>query len=231
MSEEYGYKAVHRVFSSKPNEPKPHSYDDSAKPDTKLAKQIDEYAKNELPKGIYNHSMRVYFFGLAIMADQFPDWKLTKEIFFVTSLLHDLGATEKNMKATKMSFEFWGGLVTREELLKLGAPQEFADSVFESIARHQDLGEKGNLSLLSHLLQLSTILDNVGLHSELVHEDTIDAVNKAYPRGDWLNQFACHVGRECDQKPWSFTTTLGKKDFQDKIMGNKLMAPYETAKM
>jgi hypothetical protein len=41
-----------------------------------------------------------------------------------------------NLKATKMSFEWFGGILAREWLLKHGASQDLADSVAECIFRH-----------------------------------------------------------------------------------------------
>lgn len=32
-------------------------------PDTKLAREVDAFAKKALPGGVYNHSVRVYLFG------------------------------------------------------------------------------------------------------------------------------------------------------------------------
>jgi cyanamide hydratase len=32
-------------------------------PDTELAKKATKYAKERLPEQVYNHSMRVYFYG------------------------------------------------------------------------------------------------------------------------------------------------------------------------
>jgi cyanamide hydratase len=32
-------------------------------PDTELARKVNEYVKERLPEEVYNHSMRVYFYG------------------------------------------------------------------------------------------------------------------------------------------------------------------------
>jgi hypothetical protein len=43
--------------------------------------------------------------GQAILAQAFPTWSTTSfnETYFLTSLLHDIGTTDKNINATLMS--------------------------------------------------------------------------------------------------------------------------------
>lgn len=104
----------------------------------------------------HDSSMRVYYFGRAIQEQQFPDWDLSAETYFITALLHDIGTTEKHMAATKMSFEFYGGLLAREFLVKHNV--ELAEAVAEAVIRHQDLGTSGKITSLGLLIQLATIL-------------------------------------------------------------------------
>lgn len=108
-------------------------------------------------------------------------------------MLHDIGATERNLTSTRLSFEFAGGIlalkvlqsvnsrteldgggvdmdgdVDAEERVDKGreiAPQAQAESIVEAIMRHQDLCEKGKISALGQLLQLATILGTPILHA------------------------------------------------------------------
>jgi cyanamide hydratase len=136
-------------------------------PTTPLARRINEYVKSRLPEPTYNHSLRVYHFGLAIKRYRFPEWTFTDETYFLACVLHDIGTTSENLRATKMSFEFFGGLETLEVLqhslssVEGGsadvAPKDQAESVAEAVIRHQDLCEKGKITALGQLLQLATI--------------------------------------------------------------------------
>jgi cyanamide hydratase len=194
-------------------------------PETSLAKRVHEYAKTELREETFNHSMRVYYFGRAIQSQQFPHWELSAETYFVTALLHDIGTTEKNMAATKMSFEFYGGLLARNLLIQDDV--ELAEAVAEAVIRHQDLGTTGKITSLGLLIQLATILDNMGSHADLIHQGTIDDVVAAYPRKKWSSCFAATIREENRQKPWCHTTALGEEDFPNGVLGNKLMERYE----
>lgn len=89
---------------------------------------------------------------------QFPEWELTDETFLLACLLHDIGTTDKNIEATHMSFEFYGGLLARDLLHhQYHAPIEQAESVAECIIRHQDIADTGTITTLGLLIQLATI--------------------------------------------------------------------------
>lgn len=69
-------------------------------------------------------------------------------------------------------------------------------------------------------------VDNVGLYAELVHPMTIEDVSRQFPRKGWSGCFAAILRKETEIKPWSHTTVLGEESFA-RVLGNKLMAPYE----
>lgn len=72
--EEYGWTAVPRsldklVNSRKDPKPsKPMSVDDIPLPDSPLVKTVLKYAQENLPRQTFNHSMRVFFYGIFILS-------------------------------------------------------------------------------------------------------------------------------------------------------------------
>lgn len=188
---EYGYTAVPASakklllseYYPKPTSPPPAfalatGFSDTsittiAIPNTALAKRIHSYAKSHLPEPTYNHSLRVYHYGLAIKRYRFPAWSFSHETYFLACVLHDIGTTEENLRKTRMSFEFYGGVLALQILQDKTchgdadtdaggastavAPSEQAESVAESIIRHQDLCEVGTITAVGQLLQLATI--------------------------------------------------------------------------
>jgi cyanamide hydratase len=155
---------------------KPYTTKDFPPPDTSLAKAVAAFAESHLDSKTFNHSNRVYYFGLAIIKATFPDWEIDTETWYCTCLLHDIGLAEKFHLTTKMSFEvsyatvtrlthgvvligvqFKGGIVARELLLENGAKEEQADSVCEAIILHQDIWiQSGNISLNGQMIILGT---------------------------------------------------------------------------
>lgn len=116
-----------------------------------------EYARKELPEKTFNHSMRVWYYGYAIVQTHFPHLSPLLETYFLTCLLHDIGTTESNMKGTRMSFEFYGAFQALAFLRENEAPKDQAEAVSEAIIRHADLGEAGTITSLGQLIQLSTV--------------------------------------------------------------------------
>ena len=110
-------------------------------------------------------------------------------------MLHDIGTTDTNIRATLLSFEFYGGLLSLDLLRSLGAPKEQAENVAETVIRHQDLGDEGTVTRIEALIQLATIFDNMGGQPQLVSKATIESVTKAYPRKKWSSCFAATIGR------------------------------------
>ncbi|KAL2809444.1 hypothetical protein BJX63DRAFT_405862, partial [Aspergillus granulosus] len=200
-------------------------------PTTPLSSRIQRYAKTHLAEPTYNHSLRVYHYGVAIKRYAFPEWEFDDETYFLTCLLHDIGTTQENINATRLSFEFYGGFLALDVLQHdhhgeggNGAGEEAvaakaqAESVAEAIIRHQDLRDVGFITAVGQLVQLATIFDNTGNHAHLVNEDTVKDVIEHYPRLKWSSCFASTVDEEVRLKPWAHTTVLG--DFKGHILGN-----------
>lgn len=199
-------------------------------PSTSLVTAITTYAQRHLPRPTFNHSMRVYYYGRAMQMMHLKQWTFSPETYMLCCLMHDIGTTSENLRATLMSFEFYGGMLAYNLLLEEGAEKAQAEAVMEAIVRHQDVGDTGTITAVGQLLQLATIFDNMGGHEELVHKDTIASVCKEYPRLGWSKCFHDTIREENSLKPWAHTTKLGEEDFPNGVLNNELMAPWDTAK-
>ena len=163
--------------------------------------------------------------GQAIAKQHFPDWHFSAETYLLTALLHDIGTTPENQGNTHLSFEFKGGIISLNLLQDLKAELGQAEAVCETIIRHQDLGDTGNITTLTAITHFATVFDNAGLHPELVHEDTIKSVVEKFPRNKWTGCFASVVRKECELKPWANTSRI--EGFAELVEANKLMEPYD----
>jgi len=182
-------------------------------PTSPLIEKTHEFAKETLSEPTFNHSSRVYIYGTALVKTHFPQWVRDKsfdeETYYLSCLLHDIGTAKPYLSTTKMSFEFKGAIVAREFLLKNGAPVDQADAVCEAIVRHQDIFVKGgNITLNGQVLQLATIIDNVGLRANLLHENLYQTTVAAFQRHKWSDCFASVIHEEENLKPWCHTTTF-----------------------
>ncbi|TVY83375.1 Cyanamide hydratase [Lachnellula suecica] len=214
-------------------------------PSSALAQKVREHAEKELAPETFNHSMRVYYYGIlpfpfekkrsrvligqAILQHAFPTWasESFNETYFLTCMMHDIGTTSKNLTSTLLSFEFYGGFLSLSLLKSLSSPVPQAESVAEAVIRHQDLGSTGTLTRIGALIQLATVFDNMGDNPELVHKETIESVVAEWPRNGWSGCFARTIRKENTLKPWAHTTHLGENDFPVGVENNSLMAPYD----
>ncbi|KAF1817055.1 putative urea hydro-lyase/cyanamide hydratase [Eremomyces bilateralis CBS 781.70] len=231
----FGWTAVPRSqpalykSTSKANS-KPFSPHEVKLPSSPVAVQTHEYAKANLPEKTFNHSMRVFLYGIGVLAQHLSNYPAPNsliETYFLACLLHDIGTTSNNMDHTRLSFELQGAVLALDLLRKFGAPDDQAELVAEIVNRHQDLGDTGSVPLLLGLTLTTTIfvVDNVGENADLVHPDTIKAVTTAYPRNKWSGCFAETVRKEISKKPWSHSTVI--ENFAETVEGNKLMEPYD----
>ncbi|KAK5627798.1 hypothetical protein RRF57_003513 [Xylaria bambusicola] len=197
--------------------------------DDPLVAEIQRYAKEYLTEQTFNHSMRVYHWGYVIIKDQFPEHArtLSTSTWALTCLLHDIGTTHDNLRATLLSFEFYGGILALNLIKEHGAPTAQAEAVAEAIIRHQDLGTVGTITFLGQAIQLATIYDNIGANPGLIDEVTRLDVNKTFPRKGWSGCFAGTIREELDLKPWAHSTHLGSEDFPEGVENNKLMADVD----
>jgi len=164
--EEYGWTAVPRNRSNIPSESDAKTtaiqvdFEDIW-PTTGVVRKVQEHVKQTLPQETYNHSLRVYCYGYAMVTQHFQSWfAIAKDSFFetwaLTCLFHDIGTTLQSRDDTHMSFEFQGGFMALQQLQSFGAPKAQAESVCEAIIRHQDPGENGTISRVGQLVQIAT---------------------------------------------------------------------------
>ncbi|KAJ6112118.1 hypothetical protein N7523_008179 [Penicillium sp. IBT 18751x] len=224
------------IFGNKPfiNQPGPLSLEDIKFPfdDPVVAKTLT-YAKKTLHPETFNHSMRVYFYGMAISKQQFPEQfaSLNPVTWALACLLHDLGTAEENLTATRMSFDIYGGIKALNVLKEFGATVDQAEAAAETIIRHEDMGVDGTITYFGQLIQLATTYDNTGIHphvkdfGELIHETTRTLINESYPRMKWCNFFASVIRKEEKIKPWCHSTHL--VNFDNEIEANTLMKQWE----
>ncbi|KAL1700296.1 hypothetical protein EV121DRAFT_273179 [Schizophyllum commune] len=242
----YGFTAVPRdpevLFKDHPTasgaNPKQELFTaaDFPAPESPVVDAVEAFVKKELDQNTYNHSRRVYIYGSALVRTHFPSWSYDPATYYITCLLHDIGTAERFLSTTKLSFEFAGAIVARDHLLAHGAPADQADSVADAIIRHQDIFVKGgNITTIGQVLQLATILDNVGLRANLIHPQLIESTTSAFPRNGWSEHFAHTIETELTLKPWCHTSTFevpGWKqgipsNFARDVRSNEVMKPYD----
>jgi cyanamide hydratase family protein with HD domain len=182
-----------------------------------------KYTEKVLPKSAVDHSIRTYYFALAIMHNGFPSGtagvpqitfeELQKRLYHA-AVLHDLGWTAHpdtcTHPARTMSFELFGGIMAYEQL-KYIDPALQADQVgdiVQSIMVHTTEYTAGQSSAVGALLVLGAMFDVLGYDGLgpgaldfLLHRKTVQEIEKVFPRGTFAADGAVFGNREFDQKP------------------------------
>ncbi|KAK7682007.1 hypothetical protein QCA50_014971 [Cerrena zonata] len=242
----YGFTPVVRdpdvLFKDHPTASGPNpkqlqlTVDDFPLPTSPVVTAVKEFVKNELNEQTFNHSNRVYYYGTALVKTHFPDWEYDNETYYLACLLHDIGTADKFLSTTKMSFEFKGAIIARDLIITKGGHGDQADGVCEAIVRHQDLFVKGgNITMIGQILQLATVLDNIGIRANLISMGLIESVTTAFPRKGWSEYFGKTIEKEEALKPWCHTTTFEipnwkegvSSNFATDVRGNTVMRPFD----
>lgn len=207
--------------------PKHFSILDIKVPNTPLVEEAAAFAKKELDEVMFNHSNRVYLLGKVVSDDQFPEWKIDSEQYFLTSILHDIGVAPKFHLTTSMSFELKGAIVSHNFISdSKHGNQATADVVAEAINRHTDFVD-GKIQPIGQLIQLATTLDVIGANPDLYDRQTVDEIVQKWPRKGFNNHFAHLMEVEMQHKPGSHTTFPACSNFVHKIKNNKVMEEYD----
>ncbi|MBX7557410.1 HD domain-containing protein, partial [Streptomyces sp. tea 10] len=90
-------------------------------PDSKLAREITEYIRDNEDDLLYHHSRRVFFFGALV--GQAQDLSVDHELLYAAAMFHDRGLTD-TYSDSMLRFEVDGANEVRDFLLERGASQE-----------------------------------------------------------------------------------------------------------
>ncbi|HVQ22792.1 MAG TPA: HD domain-containing protein [Candidatus Saccharimonadia bacterium] len=183
--------------------PLPGAIADIVVPGDPVSQAAWRWAHHSLPAYLLAHSIRSYFWGAAIAAEE--GWAFDRRILWAASLMHDVGLTTIPRNAT--CFEVAGAEVARRFLVGQGMDAAEAERAAISIVLHMQPGVTLDDGVESVLLDRATGLDVRGDGYELV-DDVRPAVMRAYPRSAFDRRFLRAIEREVVQRPGCQSTRL-----------------------
>src|SRR5690349_1750268 len=110
---------------------------DVAIPDSKLARAITEYIRDNETELLFNHSSRVYHFGA--LAGLRRGLTFDRELLYAGAMFHDLGLMAGHSSAAER-FEVDGAHAARDFLRSHGIPENDVYTVWTAIALHTTPG-------------------------------------------------------------------------------------------
>ncbi|KAJ7697791.1 hypothetical protein B0H17DRAFT_1197129 [Mycena rosella] len=183
----------------------------------------DIFVDKTVPHFGFIHSIRCYFYALAILFNAFPSGtpgvpqitfqELNLRLYH-TAILHDLGWTNTteglDHPAHAMSFELHGGIMAYDHL-HATAPALDAyqvGDIVQSIFLHTSQWAGGNSSATGMLMHLSAFFDGAGYDTfgqgffdPVINRTTVQEIEKAYPRADFGPQAIHTLDEQLEEKP------------------------------
>jgi hypothetical protein len=173
-----------------------HDLEQLRVPDTAAAREAEEVSRSSSSASLVNHGFRSYAFGALLgIADGF---RFDAELFYVASLLHDIGLTETYDRGG--CFESDGGDAARELLEGVGWPGERAERAGRAIYLHMhDVAADDPAE--AHLLAFGTSVDVAGWRLVDIDEPLREAVLDSYPRLGFKQHFLALFEDQAERKP------------------------------
>ncbi|XXY45927.1 HD domain-containing protein [Sorangium sp. So ce269] len=166
-------------------------------PDTRLARDATELAREVSEPYLFHHVMRSYYFGE--LAGRRRGIAFDRELLYVAVVLHDLGLTERF--AGPERFEVDGANAARTFLEGRGLPREKVSLVWDAIALHTSLGIASHKEPEVAVAHLGISVDYGGLGLEELPRGAVEEIVRAHPRLEMKQRFRDALCRVVERKP------------------------------
>lgn len=147
-------------------------------PDSKLAREIQQFVRDTETELLFNHSSRVYYF--AALAGKRLKLTFDPELVYAGAMFHDVGLMPSH--STSARFEVDGANAARNFLKERGIPQVDLDLVWTAIALHTTPGIPDYMHPVVALLTKGVEMDVLGIAYDQYPDNVRNAVVALYPR-------------------------------------------------
>ena len=165
-----------------------------APPDSAIAREAGDAARELLSPALLNHSHRAYAWGTAIAALQ--QVTFDRELLYVASMLHDTGLPNP---VPHVDFTVRSAEIAREFLDRRGVPANGQELVANAIAMHHTPGVSLEFGGEAFLLSAGAGVDVFGLRSDQIPDAIRRSVVREFPRLGFKREFAGLWRREARQ--------------------------------
>lgn len=148
-------------------------------PDSRLARAIGEFVRDNETELLFNHSSRVYLFGALAGARQ--KLKFDPELLYAGAMFHDLGLMPSHASDNER-FEVDGANAARDFLRQQGISEADAYTVWTSIALHTTPGIPQHMHPVVALVTAGVEMDVLGLTYDEYPAHERETVVSAFPR-------------------------------------------------
>lgn len=148
-------------------------------PDSRLARAIGEFVRDNETELLFNHSSRVYLFGALAGARQ--NLKFDPELLYAGAMFHDVGLMPSHASDNER-FEVDGANTARDFLRQQGISEADAYTVWTAIALHTTPGIPQHMHPVVALVTAGVEMDVLGLTYDEYPAHERETVVSAFPR-------------------------------------------------
>lgn len=148
-------------------------------PDSQLAREITEFIRDTESSLLFNHSSRVYCFG--VLAGQRRGLKFDAELLYAGAMFHDIGLVPAYSSKSDR-FEVDGANAARRFLQQHGLAEEETDRVWTAIALHTTPGIPQYMHPIVALVTAGVEMDVLGIDYAGFADADREAVVRRFPR-------------------------------------------------
>ncbi|MBZ9772394.1 hypothetical protein [Mesorhizobium sp. CO1-1-8] len=170
-------------------------------PDSALAKKVESHVSKLSPAPLTNHVYRTFYWG-ALLAQADGVRIEDEELFYVTSLLHDLGVTDQHRCAHDHigDFSVDSGFAAHDFLVGEGVEEERAEAAAQAIILHvQIVGEE--FGTMAKYLQDGAWTDLSCLRASEIPVGQAKRVFKQHPALNIREMFGAFAMEEITKRP------------------------------
>lgn len=182
-------------------------------PDSAVAQRASAHAKALSEPWLYNHCVRTYLWGA--MLAQSDRIAFDEELFYVASILHDLGLTDTHrcQGQSCACFAVVGARAAQTFASNMGWERERTQRLAEAISLHLNVRVGLDHGPEAHLLQAGAGLDLIGTRVHEIGQANVRAVLLAHPRIGVQDAFVTTMKEQARVQPDSRAAFLVRLGF------------------
>ena len=148
-------------------------------PDSKIARELTEFIRDNESDLLFHHSVRVYFWG-ALTGNRMA-LTFDPEVLYAAAMFHDIGLTAR-YESSQLRFEVDGANAARDFLRGHGISQGDIETVWNAIALHTTPGISEFMRPEIALVQAGAGMDVAGRGYDRFTDAQRESVIAAFPR-------------------------------------------------
>ncbi len=191
-------------------------------PDTPLAIEAEQRARELSSPALYGHCLRTWAFAeLFAKRDRVGH---DAELLYVACVLHDLGLTEahEGQERSAECFAVEGARAAHALVSARGEPEDRARTVAEAISLHLNISVHDRHGPIATLLSKGVMLDVVGRRLQQLPAASVADVTSRWPRVGSGEALLVGTKRQAHVRPHSRAALLHRLRFTDLVSANPL---------